>query len=178
MNKKLDQAGRFLRYSVPIHLINLLTAILPNCTPTVAIRGFLMRPFFKKCGKGFRIASGVIINNPERIEIGDNVYIAHNNWMNGVGGLKIDSNVRIGPMSVIVTSQHTFENGKMTSGYTPAPVRIGSGCWIASKAVITDGVEIGSDSLIAAGAVVTKSFPTQSKIGGVPAKLIGKPGHD
>ncbi|MBC1565089.1 acyltransferase [Listeria booriae] len=178
MIRTLRRRTRFLRYNLPIHCINLVTMILPNCTPTVLIRGFLMRPFFKKCGKGLKIANGVTINNPDRIEIGDNVQIAQNNWISGVGGLKIGDNVLMGPLGVIVTSQHSFKNGKLTSGYTPGSVQIGAGCWLASHVVITEGVEIGADSLVGAGAVVTKSFPDRSKIVGVPGKNIGSPGND
>ncbi len=174
MNKKTKRIGYFFLYEIPIHLINLITALLPNATPTVALRGFLMRPFFKKCGKGFRIASGVTINRPDQIEIGNYVYIAHQTWLNGAGGLKIDDGVRIGPMCVIVTSKHEFKDGKMTNAYIPAPVHIHSGCWLASHVVVTDGVEIGKDSLVAASAVVAKSAEAGSKLGGVPAKPIGR----
>ena len=49
---------------------------------------------------------------------------------------------------------------------------IGSNCWIGAKATILDGVHIGDGCIVAAGAVVTKSFPDNVIIGGVPAKII------
>ena len=51
-------------------------------------------------------------------------------------------------------------------------IKIGANCWIGSKVTILDNVEIGAGSIIAAGAVVNKSFPANSIIGGVPAKLL------
>ncbi|MDD3040470.1 DapH/DapD/GlmU-related protein [Bacteroides sp.] len=56
------------------------------------------------------------------------------------------------------------------------PIVIGNDCWIGTRVIILPGVEIGDYSIVAAGAVVTKSFPPYSIIGGVPAKLLKKRG--
>lgn len=45
-------------------------------------------------------------------------------------------------------------------------IRIGDGCWIGTRATILPGVHIGSGSMIAAGAVVSKDFP-ENCLGGV-----------
>ncbi|CEG22030.1 Galactoside O-acetyltransferase [Planococcus massiliensis] len=133
-----------------------------------------MRPFFKSCGKGFKIASGVIINKPEKIVIGKNVYIAHNAWINANGGLNIQDNTIIGPFSVLATSKHKFINGVASNQADSNPIILGEGTWLASHVVITDGVEIGKGCLIASGAVVTSNVEGNTIIGGVPGKAIGK----
>jgi acetyltransferase-like isoleucine patch superfamily enzyme len=53
-----------------------------------------------------------------------------------------------------------------------APIVIEDDVWIGCRAMILKGVTIGKGSVVAAGAVVTKSCPPNSLIGGVPAKLI------
>ncbi|WP_317047887.1 CatB-related O-acetyltransferase [Cognataquiflexum aquatile] len=44
--------------------------------------------------------------------------------------------------------------------------------WIGEKAIVMDGVKIGTGSVVASGAVVTKDVPPYAIVGGVPAKLI------
>ena len=172
MVKKIRRYSGFLFRGLPIHIIQLLTNLLPNSSFTIRIRGFLLRPFFEKCGKGFKIASGVTLNRPENISIGDNVYIAHNTWINATGKLKIDDNVAIGPMCVIATSNHVIEKGLLTSKGKSGPVHIKSNAWLSSHVVVTSNVQIGEGTTIAAGSVVTKDIEAGKVAGGVPAKIL------
>lgn len=91
---------------------------------------------------------------------------------------------------MLLTGRHQFVNGQRagielvrnsaswgggdievpSSGYD---IVIGSGTWIASGVIITGGVSIGSNSIVAAGAVVTKNMPDYAIVAGVPATVIG-----
>ena len=44
--------------------------------------------------------------------------------------------------------------------------------WIGSNVTILDGVTVGENSVIAAGAVVNKSFPNNVIIGGIPTRIL------
>jgi acetyltransferase-like isoleucine patch superfamily enzyme len=57
------------------------------------------------------------------------------------------------------------------------PILIGSHVWIGNRAMILKGVTIGSGSVVAAGAVVTKNVPENTLVAGVPAKVIRKDIH-
>ncbi len=59
-----------------------------------------------------------------------------------------------------------------TQGFDLGAIRIGDDVWIGTGATILAGVTIGKGCIIAAGSVVTRSFPAYSIIAGVPAKII------
>lgn len=52
------------------------------------------------------------------------------------------------------------------------PIKIGNRVWIGIAATVMPGVTVGDNSIIAAGAVVTKDVPTNCIVAGVPAKII------
>lgn len=162
----------FFRYILPMHLIQLLTSLLPNTDVASRVRGCLMRPFFKKCGPRFRMGTRNIINRPDKIVIEDNVYISHNCYINGTGGLTLKEGCMIGPMSVIVTSKHVYQDGAVHQQSTEQAVVIGAGCWLASHVVVNAGVEVGKGTTLAAGAVVLNTIPAYVLAGGIPARVI------
>jgi len=141
---------------------------------TIKVRGAMMRPFFKKCGRNFRISKNVTFASPHNIEIGKDVYIAIGAWLNGLGGLVIEDGVKISPYVVIDTCVHTFKNNSVAfGGSILEPIRIGHGSWLAAHVVVRAGVSIGPGVLVAGNAAVTKDVPENVMVGGVPAKMMG-----
>ena len=55
-----------------------------------------------------------------------------------------------------------------------APIVIGRGSWIATRAMIMPGVHIGERAVVAAGAVVTSDVDDDTLVAGVPARPIRK----
>lgn len=92
-------------------------------------------------------------------------------FQNFLGHIYIGKGSYIAPNVGIITANHEFDN--LDGHGNGKDVVIGEKCWVGMNSVILPGVELGGGTIVAAGAVVTKSFP-QGKvvIAGVPAKII------
>ena len=78
---------------------------------------------------------------------------------------------QIGHNVVFATLNHGIAPGDRVHTY-PAPIVLGKNVWVGSNATILQGVTVGDNAIIAAGAVVTKDVPADTIVGGVPAKVI------
>lgn len=111
------------------------------------------------------------------IRIGNQVGIGEFAYLGGGGGLTIGDDCIIGQYFSCHPENHQFNDPNTLirhQGVSRKGITIGNNCWIGSKVTILDGVEVGDGCVIAAGAVLTTSFPANSVIGGVPAKLLKK----
>ena len=72
---------------------------------------------------------------------------------------------------VFATLNHGLAPEERKSTY-PAPIVLGRNVWVGSNATILQGVTIGDNAVIAAGAVVTKDVAAGTVVGGVPARFI------
>lgn len=127
-------------------------------------------------GSCSRIVVSTSLNNLGKyIKIGANVGMGEFAYLGGAGGLEIGDECIIGQYFSCHPENHIasdLDQAIRHQGVTRKGIKIGKNCWIGSKVTILDGVEIGEGSIIAAGAVVNKSFPANSIIGGVPARQI------
>ena len=129
-----------------------------------------------KIGAYSRIITSTSFNNiGEYIKIGNNVGLGEFAYLGGGGGLEIGDDCIIGQYLSCHPENHFFNDNNILirmQGVTRKGIKIGKNCWIGAKVTVLDGVTIGDNCVIAAGAVVTKSMPSNSVIGGVPAKVI------
>jgi len=110
------------------------------------------------------------------IHIGNFCSININGLIWGAGGVVIKDYVRIGARVAIATHNHNWNKKNipiMEQGVSVSSVEIEEDVWIGVNVTILPGVKIGTGSIIAAGAVVTKDVPPFSIFGGVPARKMG-----
>jgi len=155
--------------------IKTITYFLPNHPIFMQFRGFLYSIMMRKCGKDFQVASSVTINLLSGLEVGNHVYLAHNNVIIGAK-INIEDEVMIGPNCVISSGNHTFLNSSFRYGKNIIKgVTIEKGCWVAGNCTIVGGARLPRYSILAAGAVLNKKMEEEKCIyGGVPAKKIGE----
>lgn len=166
MKKVLYDIAKFFYYFyrnyIPNHIINKI--------PFYFIRHFFYRQVYRlKMGKGSSIHLNCIINR-FNIEIGQNTAINRRCYLDSRGGLYIGNSVSISPEVHLITAQHKVNDPEFA--YITAPIKLEDYVWLGTRAIVLPGVTLGKGCVVAAGAVVTKSFPDYSVVGGVPAKLI------
>ncbi|MGM0337745.1 chorismate mutase [Candidatus Enterococcus murrayae] len=107
------------------------------------------------------------------IFVGENFYCNFHNVFLDICPITIGDNCLFGPSVQLYTASHPLEPGKRNSGQELGkPITIGNNVWIGGSSVVVPGVTLGDNVVVAAGSVVTKSFPANVVVGGNPARII------
>ena len=132
-------------------------------------------------GRNTRIeCTGSIRSIGKGLIIGDRTTFGSDCFFGAAGGIEIGDDVVAGQYIRFHSENHTYDDlTKLIKdqGVTHKGIIIRNNCWIGAGAVFLDGAELGEGCVVAANAVVTKAFPENSVIGGVPAKIIKKRGY-
>ncbi|WP_418969200.1 sugar O-acetyltransferase [Alloscardovia omnicolens] len=141
-------------YRTPDEIRELMTQLIGR---SVDASFTLFPPFTSDFGKNIHIGKNVFINSGARFQ--------------DQGGIFIADNCQIGHNAVFATLNHGIQPDDRGTLY-PAPIILEPNVWIGSQVTITPGVTIGENSIVAAGAVVTKDVPANVIAAGVPARVI------
>ena len=111
------------------------------------------------------------VGMPRRLFIGKNSNVLRkNNHLQCSGGVYIGNYVEFATRVSLLSSNHDLYDQRISH---MEPIVIGDYCWLGMNSTILAGVTLGPRTVVANGAVVTKSFPEGlCVIGGVPAKVI------
>jgi acetyltransferase-like isoleucine patch superfamily enzyme len=143
----------------------------------IRIRERYLLPRLKKAGKNLLVQPGCRFRSLENLEVGDNVVIGYDNFLQALGGLKLGNNVMMAPSVKIWSVNHDIDDpgtAVAEQGQTQKPVVIGDDVFIASNAFILPGVTLPEGCVVSAGAVVSaKEYKPYSILAGNPARVIG-----
>jgi acetyltransferase-like isoleucine patch superfamily enzyme len=120
----------------------------------------------------FHLIPPVYSDHGINIRIGRNVFVNQGCRFNDIGGIEIGDRVMIGPDVSLISSGHPLAPAERRKGITAAPIRIGHNVWIGASAMILQGVTVGYDSVIGAGAIVTRDVPPGTLAVGSPARVV------
>ncbi|WP_286007984.1 DapH/DapD/GlmU-related protein [Barnesiella viscericola] len=159
MNEMSDEARRITcqmnnAYHTPDEIRKLLAQLTGQPVPDT-VRVF--PPLYADFGKN--------------IHLGENVFINDCCHFQDHGGITLGDGCQIGHGVVFATLNHGLAPEDRQTTY-PAPIVLGRNVWVGANATILQGVTIGDNAVVAAGAVVTKDVATNTVVGGVPARLI------
>ncbi len=153
-----------------------------------------------QCGRNLRVRNKFDISGPGRVVLGDNIlveggpfkinslytfgenaeiHIGSNTYLNGIR-VSCSEGVRIGKWCIFAdtrimdTDQHSVLPNRWSTDVPveSKPVIIEDNVWVGLATVIIKGVQIGRNSVIAAGAVVTRDVPPNCVVGGNPARIL------
>lgn len=128
---------------------------------------------------GYEVPASLRVFPPFYTDFGKNITVGENVFINACchfqdhGGVVIGDGCQIGHNVVFATLNHGLLSEDRKNTY-PAPIVLGKNVWVGSNSTILQGVTIGDNAVVAAGAVVAKDVPANVVVGGVPAKIIKK----
>ena len=159
MNRMSDEARRItFRLNTAYH------------TPD-EVRGLLSELFGYRVPESLRVFPPFYTDFGRNITVGRDVFINAGCHFQDHGGVTIGDGCQIGHNVVFATLNHGLSPEDRQNTY-PAPIVLGRNVWVGSNATILQGVTVGDNAVIAAGAVVTKDVEPATVVCGVPATLI------
>jgi acetyltransferase-like isoleucine patch superfamily enzyme len=110
-----------------------------------------------------------------QIEIGPNTNLSANCEIHSRSRVSVGADVLFAAHCYLVGGQHKFDRldvPVIEQGTAAEGIHIGNGCWLGTTVTVTDGVEIGDNTVIGAHSLVNRSLPAGVIAFGTPAKVV------
>jgi putative colanic acid biosynthesis acetyltransferase WcaF len=135
-----------------------------------SLKIFVLRFFGAKVGKGVLFKPCVNIKYPWFLEIGNNVWIGEEVWIDNLGKVKIGNNVCLSQGAMLLCGNHNYKNE--TFDLIVGDITLEDGVWVGAKSIVGPGVTMKSHSILTAGSVLTKDTEEYGIYQGNPAELV------
>lgn len=122
-----------------------------------SFRVTILRAFGAQIGEGVNIKPRVRIHWPWRLSIGDHSWIGEDAWILNLVHISIGAQSIVSQSVLLCSGSHDIHSP--TFELDNAPVTIGNGSWIATRATVLRGVTVGDNAVVGAGALVIKDVP-------------------
>jgi acetyltransferase-like isoleucine patch superfamily enzyme len=158
------------------HSIIELENILFRCVVLSALAAPLLRILGSRIGVNARIHTPLHLHNTQynHLIVGKNCHIGRDVFFDLSRKICIGNNVTISMRSTFITHIDVGDSPLKYLGYPSdeGDIIIHDGVYVGAGATILYGVEIGENSLIAAGALVKESVPPYSLVAGTPGRMV------
>ncbi|GEL94073.1 sugar O-acetyltransferase [Cellulomonas composti] len=125
------------------------------------------------------LGEGAFIKPPLAVDYGENIHLGARTFVNSgltaldVATITIGADCQIGPNVQLLTPTHPIAPQPRRDKLEAArPIVLGDNVWLGGGVVVCPGVTIGSNTVVGAGAVVTKDLPANVVAVGIPARVV------
>ena len=133
----------------------------------------ILRELLGSVGDGVAVRPPLAMDYGYQTSIGPGTFINCGAVILDVGRVRIGADVQIGPNVQLLTPTHPLDPEQRRSGAEAAePITIGDNAWLGGGVIVCPGVTIGQDTVVGAGAVVTRDLPRGVLAVGNPARVV------
>ncbi len=133
----------------------------------------ILRELLGSFGEGAEIRPPLFCDYGYQIHIGAGTFVNVGLVALDVATITIGDDVQIGPNVQLLTPTHPLEAEPRRSKLEAAkPITIGDNVWLGGGVIVLPGVSIGENTVVGAGAVVTKDLPANVVAVGNPARVV------
>jgi maltose O-acetyltransferase len=124
------------------------------------------------------VGEGVVVRPPffceyGAVSIGEGTFVNVGAVILDVAPVTIGAACQIASRVQLLTATHPIDPGPRRAGWEyGAPITIADNVWLGGGAIVCPGVTIGEDTVVGAGAVVTRDLPAGVVAVGVPARVL------
>ena len=140
----------------------------------IELRLKIMREMLGSCGENCYMEVPFHANwGGKNLFFGNNVYANFNLTVVDDVEIYVGNNVMFAPNVTLTTANHPIEPELRRKGYQYAKkIFIKDNVWLGANVVVLPGVTIGENSVIGAGAIVSRSIPANVVAMGIPARVV------
>jgi maltose O-acetyltransferase len=137
------------------------------------VRNELLRELLGHVGERVHIRAPFRCEYGTPISIGAETFINYDCVMLDVAPITIGSACQLATRVQLLTATHPIDPEPRRIGWeSAAPIVIGDNVWLSGGVIVCPGVTIGEDTVVGAGAVVTRDLPAGVVAMGVPARAV------
>jgi maltose O-acetyltransferase len=141
-------------------------------------RAALLRRLLRDVGENVMVRPPFYCEYGE-VSVGDDTFVNVGAVMLDVAPITIGAACQLATRVQLLTATHPIDPEPRRIGWESAePIAIADNVWLGGGAIVCPGVSIGQDTVVGAGAVVTKDLPAGVVAVGVPARILREIGDD
>lgn len=134
------------------------------------LKTLILRAFGAKVGHNVYWKPRVNIHIPWKLEVGDYTWVGEEVCIINFAPVIIGAHCCLSQQSVICSGNHDYRHTDMR--YRHEPIKLANGVWIGACTFVGPGVEIGTDAVVAACAMVSKSLEGGWVYAGKPCRRV------